>query len=57
MLGDSTGSWNHSISVSSRFDSEKFTFEDSPNCSNSGRMISKNNLEGQQNHNFQEFQT
>ena len=49
-----TDSWDNNISVSVRVDFDKFRFEDGPDCFKSGRVISKNDLEGQQRHNIQE---
>ena len=50
-------SWDKNILVSVRIDLDKFLVEDRQDCCESGRVISKNDLEGQQNHNFQEVQT
>ena len=52
-----TDSWDNNILVFLRVEFDKFRFEDSQDCFESVRVISKNNLEGQQNHNIQEIQT
>ena len=49
-----TDSWDNNIPISLRIDFGKFRFECSLNCFESGRVISKNDLEGQQTHNVQE---
>ena len=50
-------SWYNNIPVSLRVELEKYQFEDSLDCFGSGRVISKNDREGQQSQNFQEAQT
>ena len=52
----STDSWEKNITVSVRVDFDKFIFEDIKDCFESGMVISKNDLEGQQSHNVQEVQ-
>ena len=54
---DTTESWNHNICVPLMVDFDNFLFEDSINCSDYGRVTSKKNLGGPQNHNVQEVQT
>ena len=52
-----TESWDNNITIYLKLDFETFIFEDGQDYFESGRVISKNDLEGKQNHNVWEVQT
>ena len=52
-----TDIWDHNIPISMRVYLDKFWFEYILGCFESGRLISRNVLEGQQSHNVQQVHT
>ena len=52
-----TESWDNNITIYLKLDFETFIFEDIQDYFESGRVISKNDLAGKQNHNVWEVQT